>query len=191
MKTINHAIHVALTLGMISQPAYASPSAPASTKDEPTPPVEPTEPTEPEPAEPIEPEPAEPTEPAPAEPSTPPAPSPPPPRVVAAPIDVATPAPTDPCRRDGHDRCRRIEIGGGITTALGIAAAGIGIGLAATRNREIEGRPAYEKNYRSAGVMALSVGVILVVAGALVLREGRRLERRSTAWSRTMARRVP
>jgi hypothetical protein len=115
---------------------------------------------------------------------------PPPPRPVAAaePASGSTPAAVaDPCRRDGHDRCRRIKIGGAMTTALGLAAFGAGVGLAATRDQPIDGRPAYSKNYRSAGVMAVSVGVILIVAGALVLREGGRLERRRPALARTLA----
>lgn len=136
---------------------------------------------------------APPDSPQPAKPSATPQDSPPPvvaprptPAVVA---DIPPPRP-DPCRRSGRNACVGTKIGGGIVTAIGIAAAGVGIALAATPNKPIPDKPAFEKNYRSVGVMAISAGVIAIVAGAIVLWEGRRLRRDSERWKRGLTARA-
>jgi hypothetical protein len=120
-------------------------------------------------------------EPAAAEPSAAPEPTsePPPPTVPASePVD-APPQPTslDRCKKNGRDVCRAKIIGGAVLTAIGVAAFGVGAGLASISRQTIDDDPSFYRTYQPAGSILVGGGVAFVVTGAFLIADAVRTKR--------------
>ncbi len=96
------------------------------------------------------------------------------------------PAAPAPMRCRDSRRCRGMTIAGIVTSTLGLAALGTGIGLLVAPDSPIPDEPAYVTSTRPAGLVSVTIGAGVTLTAALMLvaarQAYRRVEPRRSAW---------